>query len=56
VERIEAQVESYDIGKNDVYQEFKQMEQDEKLTEELAALKQKVAGKQGVDAVSTSQA
>ena len=53
VERIEAQVESYDIGKNDVYQEFKQMEQGEKLNEELAALKQKMSGKQASE-VSTS--
>lgn len=55
VERIEAQVESYDLGKNDVYQEFKQMEQDEKLSEELAALKQKVSGKQAVEQSTTAQ-
>jgi phage shock protein A len=55
VERIEAQVESYDIGKNDVYQEFKQMEQDEKLSEELAALKQKVSGKQTVEQSTSAQ-
>ena len=55
VERIEAQVESYDIGKNDVYQEFKQMEQDEKLSEELAALKQKVSGKQASEASTSAQ-
>jgi phage shock protein A len=55
VERIEAQVESYDIGKNDVYQEFKQMEQDEKLSEELAALKQKVSGKQTVGQSTSAQ-
>jgi phage shock protein A len=56
VERIEAQVESYDLGKNDVYQEFKQMEQNEKLSEELAALKQKVSGKQDANVASNSQA
>lgn len=55
VERIEAQVESYDIGKNDVYQEFKQMEQDEKLSEELAALKQKVTGKQASETSTSAQ-
>ncbi|TMO53099.1 PspA/IM30 family protein [Pseudoalteromonas phenolica] len=55
VERIEAQVESYDIGKNDVYQEFKQMEQDEKLSEELAALKQKMSGKQTVEQSTSAQ-
>lgn len=55
VERIEAQVESYDIGKNDVYQEFKQMEQDEKLSEELAALKQKMSGKQASEASASAQ-
>ncbi|RZQ54929.1 phage shock protein A [Pseudoalteromonas phenolica] len=55
VERIEAQVESYDLGKNDVYQEFKQMEQDEKLSEELAALKQKMSGKQASEASASAQ-
>ena len=45
----------YDIGKNDVYQEFKQMEQDEKLSEELAALKQKVSGKQTVEQSTSAQ-
>lgn len=55
VERIEAQVESYDIGKNDVYQEFKQMEQDEKLSEELASLKQKMSGKQASEASASAQ-
>ena len=55
VERIEAQVESYDIGKNDVYQEFKQMEQDEKLSEALAALKQKMSGKQASEASASAQ-
>ena len=55
VERIEAQVESYDIGKNDVYQEFKKMEQDEKLSEELAALKQKVTGKQASETSTSAQ-
>lgn len=55
VERIEAQVESYDLGKNDVYQEFKQMEQDEKLSEELAALKQKMSGKQASEASTSAQ-
>ena len=55
MERIEAQVESYDIGKNDVYQEFKQMEQDEKLSEELAALKQKMSGKQASEASASAQ-
>ena len=53
VERIEAQVESYDIGKNDVYQAFKEMEQDEKLTAELAALKQKVSLKEQTQAASS---
>lgn len=55
VERIEAQVESYDIGKNDVYQEFKKMEQDEKLSEELAALKQKVTDKQASETSTSAQ-
>ncbi|SET78816.1 phage shock protein PspA [Thalassotalea agarivorans] len=46
IDRIEAEVEAFDVtAENDLESQFKALEQDEKLAEELAALKAKTANK-----------
>jgi phage shock protein A len=44
VERIEAQVESYEFGQSNTEQQFAQFERDEEIDAELAQLKQKMQG------------
>ncbi|NOU51754.1 phage shock protein A [Pseudoalteromonas sp. JBTF-M23] len=45
VERIEAQVDSYDLGQSSTIQQFEQFERDEKIDAELASLKQQMQQK-----------
>ncbi|BBN80462.1 phage shock protein PspA [Pseudoalteromonas sp. A25] len=45
VERIEAQVESYELGQSSTAQQFEQFERDEKIEAELASLKQQMQQK-----------
>ncbi|MFC4699863.1 phage shock protein PspA [Glaciecola siphonariae] len=45
IDDLESQVESYDVGKNSLKDEFANLESDGKIDDELAALKQKMASK-----------
>lgn len=45
VERLESEVESYDLGAQSTQAQFAKLEQDEKMEQELAALKEKVSMK-----------
>jgi len=46
IDGIESQVESYEMGKKSLADEIAQLQQDEKIDDELAALKKKLAEKQ----------
>jgi phage shock protein A len=47
IDDLESQVESYDIGKTSLKDEFAALESDGKIDDELAALKQKMQGNKG---------
>lgn len=46
IDELESQVESYELGKKSLSDEIAQLQQDEKIDDELAALKKKLAEKQ----------
>lgn len=50
IDSMEAQVESYDLGKKSLKDEFAELAAQEKIDNELAALKQKVSQNKGSDA------
>lgn len=54
IDDLESQVDAYDLGKKSLHDEFAELESDEKVDEELAALKAKVKGGQK-DAAKTKK-
>jgi len=53
IDDLESQVESYDVGKHSLKDEFASLEADSKIEDELAALKQKMSSKSGKSASVT---
>ncbi|MBT1450872.1 phage shock protein PspA [Glaciecola sp. XM2] len=52
IDDLESQVESYDVGKRSLKDEFAELETDGKIDDELAALKQKMAGNKSAPSVT----